>query len=848
MSEIMLLTSSASYSSLGEGQRACDFSQESSIMNCLKLKIPVICVTLAAAALVVTAQVIKSDGPLPDALPAKFVHPVGNAAAGQEVFRFETFNNQGFWTTAAQLPQGIAESGLTPMGVLQLGMSINIDAVNDATKQLVTQALTQIQNGTPVASTSLGDPALTMSLLNQNAVVGLVAFGPDGIRKPIANTGSLNLAGGDKLGISCAVCHAVTDNSALPPVLSSSVRGTIGHEQDGRAPHSLDMGAVFAVAKRSLAYFPFLQVKFADGSTVGRGNFPGLSASTSTLPTEAQADLYLTGSGSAGRFYPIGQFDDTGDGNGNPLHFPPLFRTDLGAPWGSDGGIEMLQNFSNNVYTVALDPTSLLTPNGRQFLNTIAGPIGNELADDYERVLRGIGVIGPNQALSEVIPFVTATNEQPYTQRTDVGRRVDETKLFNMNAYTNSLQAPPAPAGVDRILAAQGRELFRATDGSAGNCTSCHQVNPNKFVPPIVTPMETIYPGYSPKLVLARPRPLSDIQNSEGPSPFFDDKLIVVDATRELRGEVRGIVPPLLLDLARKTTLLHDDSVTGTTFDAAADSLLNPSRGSQSAHPFYVANDSDRSAVVEFLKSLEIRAAGSMTAVSAASFAGTAMARDSIVTIFGTLLASGKQAGTGTALPTTLAGTSVELSDSEGVRSPVSLLYASPTQINLIIPAATPVGSAMLTVTSSDGVVTAEPVQVALVSPGLFSANANGSGVAAAVVMRRSTGVADTFQPVQRFDAPTNQFVANPVDLGPASDQLTLMLFGTGIRGRGSLATVKVTIGGADAPVLFAGPQGMSGLDQINVTLPRTLAGRGSVDVVVIADGQTANTVTLTIR
>lgn len=68
--------------------------------------------------------------------------------------------------------------------------------------------------------------------------------------------------------------------------------------------------------------------------------------------------------------------------------------------------------------------------------------------------------------------------------------------------------------------------------------------------------METIYPGYSPMLILTRPRPLSDIQNSEGPSPFFDDKLIVVDATRSNRGEVRGTALPLLLDLPRKTALL----------------------------------------------------------------------------------------------------------------------------------------------------------------------------------------------------------------------------------------------------------------------------------------------------
>jgi uncharacterized protein (TIGR03437 family) len=47
-----------------------------------------------------------------------------------------------------------------------------------------------------------------------------------------------------------------------------------------------------------------------------------------------------------------------------------------------------------------------------------------------------------------------------------------------------------------------------------------------------------------------------------------------------------------------------------------------------------------------------------------------------------------------------------------------------------------------------------------------------------------------------------------------------------------------------DLPVLFAGAQGtLAGLDQVNVQLPRSLAGRGEVDVVLMADGKTANVV-----
>jgi len=46
--------------------------------------------------------------------------------------------------------------------------------------------------------------------------------------------------------------------------------------------------------------------------------------------------------------------------------------------------------------------------------------------------------------------------------------------------------------------------------------------------------------------------------------------------------------------------------------------------------------------------------------------------------------------------------------------------------------------------------------------------------------------------------------------------------------------------------VQYAGPQGgYAGLDQVNIRVPRSLAGRGNVDVVLTVDGKTANAVTI---
>ena len=57
----------------------------------------------------------------------------GNAAAGRDVFRFETFGNEGFWTDTVRLPQGMVAAGATPLKALQLGVQVDMDALDAAT-------------------------------------------------------------------------------------------------------------------------------------------------------------------------------------------------------------------------------------------------------------------------------------------------------------------------------------------------------------------------------------------------------------------------------------------------------------------------------------------------------------------------------------------------------------------------------------------------------------------------------------------------------------------------------------------------------------------------------------------
>ncbi len=88
-----------------------------------------------------------------------------------------------------------------------------------------------------------------------------------------------------------------------------------------------------------------------------------------------------------------------------------------------------------------------------------------------------------------------------------------------------------------------------------------------------------------------------------------------------------------------------------------------------------------------------------------------------------------------------------------------------------------------------------------------------------------------------------------PIDLGPSTDQVFLVLYGTGIRFRSSLTNVSATIGGLASEVLAAeAAPGFVGLDQVNVRLSRALIGRGEVDVTLSVDGRAANTVRVNIR
>lgn len=240
---------------------------------------------------------------------------------------------------------------------------------------------------------------------------------------------------------------------------------------------------------------------------------------------------------------------------------------------------------------------------------------------------------------------------------------------------------------------------------------------------------------------------------------------------------------------------------------------------------------------------------GAVASVSAASFLGQALSSESIVAAFGTNLATSLQVANTTPLPTNLAGTTVKVRDSAGVERLSPLFFVAPTQVNYLIPPETATGAATITITSGGGAISIGAAQIANVAPGFFTANASGQGVPSAVAIRVRQDGSQSVEPVAQFDQAQNRFVPLPIDLGPPADQVILVMFGTGMRNVSSPAAAALTIGGVKADVLYVGAQGgYVGLDQINAQLPRSLIGRGEVDVALTLDSRSANTVRISVK
>jgi mono/diheme cytochrome c family protein len=185
---------------------------------------------LAVSALAVTAltgyAVVQSDEdrqPLtePDRLIAQ--HAQRSLAEGRRIFRFDTFGDEAFWGGALRLHEAIAGTanggvgpGVSPEAALAVGLKVDVAALPR-----------KLRNDLRKGRVDLSDPAVTLALLQLDAVVGVRGFFDD--------TGQ----GLQSVGITCALCHSDVDDALAPG---------IGRRLDGWAARDLNVGAIIALA------------------------------------------------------------------------------------------------------------------------------------------------------------------------------------------------------------------------------------------------------------------------------------------------------------------------------------------------------------------------------------------------------------------------------------------------------------------------------------------------------------------------------------------------------------------------------------------------------------------------
>jgi hypothetical protein len=133
-------------------------------------------------------------------------------AEGQQIFRFDTFGDETFWTDTLRIHE-VIQSAVSPLTALGVGLKVDADALPPGTLE----------------TADLNDPATTIALLKLNAVVGL--------QGTVTNVNGKDTL--TRVGVTCALCHSTVDNSVQPG---------IGRRLDGWPNLDLNPGAIIALS------------------------------------------------------------------------------------------------------------------------------------------------------------------------------------------------------------------------------------------------------------------------------------------------------------------------------------------------------------------------------------------------------------------------------------------------------------------------------------------------------------------------------------------------------------------------------------------------------------------------
>jgi len=203
-----------------------------------------------------------SQAPRPPAQPpASTQHGADLVSQGRQIFRFDDFGDDAFWSGALQLDKAIAGRanggvgpGVSPKTALSVGLKVDANA-------LPKPLLSALKAG----KVDLNSPATTLALIKLNAVVG--------VKPHLTKGGNLR-----SVGLTCAACHSTVNDSVAPGV---------GGRLDGRPNRDLNVGAIVSLAPNLKPVTDLLGV---DAATVKK-------VLAAWGPGKFDAELFLDGKG-----------------------------------------------------------------------------------------------------------------------------------------------------------------------------------------------------------------------------------------------------------------------------------------------------------------------------------------------------------------------------------------------------------------------------------------------------------------------------------------------------------------------------------------------------------------------
>ncbi len=215
---------------------------------------------LAGGALFGVSADSKTARPAAQA-PASAANGAALVRQGRQIFRYDDFGDDAFWSGALGLDKAVAGAanggvgpGVSPKTALSVGLKVDANALPKA-------VLAALKAG----KVDLNSPKTTLALIKLNAVLGV---------KPHFNkSGAMT-----SVGLTCAVCHSTVNNSVAPGV---------GQRLDGWPNRDLNVGAIVSLAPNLKPVTDLLGV---DAATVKK-------VLAAWGPGKFDAELFLDGKG-----------------------------------------------------------------------------------------------------------------------------------------------------------------------------------------------------------------------------------------------------------------------------------------------------------------------------------------------------------------------------------------------------------------------------------------------------------------------------------------------------------------------------------------------------------------------